>query len=186
MQAKFGKYSDLELLDRIRSGGGDREMAFAELYGRYSSKIYSFCLRMLGDSSDAQDAFQDCILHFYDAVLKGREVKFVQAYLYQIARRHCLNFKRDKKNMVGISELDFVAVRNEYEDAELMDLIMKSLDLLEPDYKEAFILRQLHGLSYAEVSEITEEKVSTIKTRVWRAKDKIKQILTPYLEDLTK
>jgi RNA polymerase sigma-70 factor (ECF subfamily) len=74
----------------------------------------------------------------------------------------------------------------QYENTELLQLITMSLDLIGFDYKEAFVLREWDGLSYNEIAELTGTSVENAKSRVFRAKQKIKDILAPYLKDLCK
>jgi RNA polymerase sigma-70 factor (ECF subfamily) len=73
-----------------------------------------------------------------------------------------------------------------YEQQELLEIIARALELLDFEHREAFVLRQYHGMPYKDISELTGENISTIKNRVWRAKEKIKEILEPILEDLSK
>ncbi|MBI3258157.1 MAG: RNA polymerase sigma factor [Ignavibacteriae bacterium] len=71
-----------------------------------------------------------------------------------------------------------------YEQKELLDLIARSLELLSFEYREIFILREYDGLSYEEIAEVTGTTVTNAKTRAFRAKQKVKEILQPYLKDL--
>ena len=81
--------------------------------------------------------------------------------------------------------MNFFSNDEKYEQKELLDLIAASLELLDFKHREAFVLRQYQGMTYNEISAITGDSVSAIKNRVWRAKEKIKEILSPYLEDLS-
>jgi len=65
----------------------------------------------------------------------------------------------------------------------MLNLITMALDTLPFVYKEAFILRQYQGYSYKEIAEISDDSIPAVKNRVWRAKEKIKQILAPYLKE---
>lgn len=69
---------------------------------------------------------------------------------------------------------------------ELLDLITRALDLLPPELREAFVLREYDGLSYAEIADVIGEPLSTVKIRIYRSKQKIREILAPYLADLSK
>jgi RNA polymerase sigma-70 factor (ECF subfamily) len=64
-------------------------------------------------------------------------------------------------------------------------MITRSLDLLDDEYREAFILREYSGLSYKELAEVTGISVANAKSRVFRAKERIKHILKPVLKDLS-
>src|SRR5690349_17555082 len=87
--------SDLELLTAFKAG---EERAFAELYTRYKSEIYTFCLRMLGgDSAEAGDAFQETFIKVYEKIASFRYGENVRGWLYMIARNVALNVYRSKR-----------------------------------------------------------------------------------------
>ena len=66
----------------------------------------------------------------------------------------------------------------------MMDLIARALELLPQDMREAFVLREYQGLSYKEMTVILDIKLETAKVRVFRARQRIKEILQPYLDDM--
>lgn len=179
-------YSDNELVLAFKGTKQEQEKAFGEVYSRYSQRIYAYCLRVTGNSEDANDIFQEAFLKFYDSISKYEEITNVFGLLITITRNLCLNHKRDKKSTVDIEKLNFFTNDTGYEQQELLDLIAYALELLDFEYREAFIFRLYHGMPYKEISEFTGDSIATIKNRVWRAKEKIKEILTPYLEDLSK
>jgi RNA polymerase sigma-70 factor, ECF subfamily len=190
MKKDFGRYSDNELLRLLSTTKEDADQAFAEMYSRYSNRIYAYCLRMTGNSQDARDLFQEVFIKFYNSAKEIKELNNAQGFLLKIARNMCLNFKRNKKLILNIDDYAFcISGKNdekEYEQNELMSLIAGSLELLEFDQREAFILRQYQGLSYKEISEITGKTAGAIKNRYFRAKEKLKEILQPYMIEMSK
>ncbi len=102
-----------------------------------------------------------------------------------IARNLCINYTRSKKVHIDLEEYNLQTNDTGYEQKELLDLISNALELLEFEYKDAFILRQYHGFSYKEIGGITNAPESTITNRFWRAKEKIKEILAPYLHEIS-
>ena len=179
---KIGALSDKELA-ALFSDNERCEIAFAELYSRYSQRVYAYCLRVTGDHDDAGDIFQETFLHFFNAAKKLEAVDNVKGLIFKIARNLCLNFKRDKKNNVSIDDLQFLSEEDTSDRQEMLNLITMALDTLPFVYKEAFILRQYQGYSYKEIAEISDDSIPAVKNRVWRAKEKIKQILAPYLKE---
>ena len=109
---------------------------------------------------------------------------YMNSFLIRIARNLCINYKRDKRMTFAPLDFEEEDSRMNYEDRELLDLISKALELLDFDFREAFILRQYQGLPYSEIAKITGTKTSTAKNRCWRAKEKIKDILQPYMKDI--
>lgn len=179
---KFSNLSDIELVS-LFTDRQQCEAAFAELYTRYSQRIYAYCLRVTGNQDDAGDIFQETFIRFFNAAKTSDNINNIIGYLLKIARNLCLNYKRDKKNNISIDDIQLVKTDDSFEQQEMLDLIAMALDTLPFDYKEAFILRQYQGYSYKEISEITNDSVPAVKNRVWRAKEKIKNILSPYLKE---
>jgi len=162
-----------------------RDRAFAELYRRYSSRIFAYCLKVLGEREAANDAFQDTFTRFFNSARVDREMTNLPAYLLRIARNVCLNEKRAKSTPVSIDDIEVPAFDTPYEKTELLQLISTALELLPLQYREAFVLREYDGMAYAEIAEITGITEESARIRVFRARDKIRMILKPYLVDLT-
>ena len=177
MSKGFSKYSDKELYQIMRNSGNESETAFAELYSRYSQRIYAYCLRVTGSPEDASDIFQDTFYNFYSSIKNNEYLDNIPAYLLRICRNLCLNFKRHKRVDFNFDDFNFSTNDSSYEQQELLQLIAHALDCLDYDYREAFVLRLYQGLSYNEMSNITGETVPTLKNRFWRAKEKVKDVI---------
>ena len=183
-------YSEIELFSFIRIGAESdrrlREAAFKELYNRLSPRIYAYCKKVLDDTDLAQDVFQDTFIRFYKSAQQEREMTNVAAYLLRIARNLCLNAKRDygSHRFVELEEYHGAHVGIDGDKQELLSLIDKAIEQLPFDYKDVFVLREYDGLSYAEIGEIVGCSEATAKIRSFRAKQKIREMLAPYLQDL--
>lgn len=186
LSTNYAKYSDEELCGIVSRKKSDADKAFAELYARHSHKMYSYCLRMTGDANDARDVFQESFIKFYNTIVEKVSFTNAAGYLMTITRNMCINKKRAHRVLLNIEDLDLSTTDTAYENSEMLDLIAAALECLDTDYKEAFILRMYQGQSYDEIAEITGASVSAVKNRVWRAKEKLKTILTPYMEDYLK
>ena len=68
----------------------------------------------------------------------------------------------------------------------MLDIVVRSLDLLEDIYREAFVLREFEGLHYDEIAKVTNTTVTNAKSRVFRAHKQLIKVLDPYLKDLSK
>ena len=110
----------------------------------------------------------------------------VAGFLLKIARNQCMNSVRTQKQTVSFEEYMVGTNSNRLEKDELLNLIKTALELLPPEYKDVFLLREYEGLSYQEIAEVTETPLSTIKVRIYRKKKKIREILQPYTADLIK
>jgi RNA polymerase sigma-70 factor (ECF subfamily) len=181
----YQTYSDDEL---IKITAMDKEpgksAAFSELYKRYSTSIYLYCRKVFGDGNFAEDVFQDTFLQFLKSIENGIVVGNVQGYLLRTARNLSLNIKRNNKTVLVEFE-DFHANFNDnsLDNKELSHLIDSAIELLSDDYKEAFILQAYQGLSYSEIAIITKVPLTTVRNRIVRAKSKLREILTPLLEE---
>ncbi len=163
------------------------EAAFYELYRRYSSIVHAYCLKVVGNYELAEDFFQDVFVKFYQKFDPSSKTVNVPGYLITLARNALLNYKRDKKSSIDIDDISVAAEPElSYEKRELLNLIDAALELLDFEYKEAFVLREYDGLSYKDIAEITGTSLSNAKSRVFRAKQKIKEILAPYLKEFHK
>ena len=184
MNKQYSKYTDLELYAALREDKPKAENAFAELYSRYSQKVYAYCLRVTGHKEDASDIFQETFCNFFDQSKENTDINSVSGLLITISRNLCLNYTRSKRVHIDLEEYNLRTNDTGYEQKELLELINNALEVLEFEHKETFVLRQYHGFSYKEISEITQVPVSTARNRYWRAKSKIKEILAPYLEEI--
>lgn len=187
MNRNFKTNSDFELIQLLRENKKLSGQAFKELYNRYSSQIHAYCFKIFKDDTIAEDIFQETFMRFYQNVRVQDGSVNVHGYLITIARNLSLNHKKKNERIVYSDKLDLQEGEyNRQDRKEFLDLIAMALELLEFDYKEAFILREYNGLTYEEIAEVTGITLSNAKSRVFRARNKIKQILKPYLKDLEK
>ena len=185
MNRILGTYSDKELLMLLKSNKREADKAFSELYYRYSPRIHAYCVTMINDRDQAEDIFQETFIRFYNQVNPDYDATNVPGYLMTIARHLCLNYKRDKHRTVPIEDMENVFIDlNEYEKNEMFDLIMRAVDLLDDKFKDAFVLREISGFLYTEIADITNTSVTNAKTRVARAREKLIEILEPYLKEM--
>ena len=185
MKPNFEQKEDIELYYLMRGGTKTSEKAFAELYIRYSPRIYAYCRRFLGNKQDAQDVFQESFVRFYQSSQQERVMTNIPAFLLKIARNLCVNFKKRTHKPVTLE--DYIHSEPDRHDKdELLNLIKTTLDLLPQEYRELFILREYEYLTYHEIAELTGISLATVKIRLFRAKQKIRDILAPYLSEIDK
>lgn len=183
MLYNFSKYKDVDLVAALKDKK-QAEQAFAELYTRHSNRIYSYCLRIMGTEEDAQDVFQETFLKFFTIAIDLKYTENVSAFLFRIARNACINYKRSIRLTDTIEDYKLQSNDRGYDQKEILQLIARAMELLDFDTREVFILRMYHGLSYAEIAEITGDTQIAAKNRAWRAKEKIKEILSPFLDEI--
>ena len=185
MNKRIEQIDDNELYYKLLADKKSAEEAFAEIYQRHSARIYAYCRRFLGNKEDAQDVFQETFIRFLDSTKQERIMTNVPAFLLKIARNLCVNLKRKEKNPISFEEY-MVSDFGRGDQNELMKLIKMALDILPDEYRDMFILREYDGLSYQEIAEVSNTPLSTVKIRIFRAKQKIREILAPYLREIEK
>jgi RNA polymerase sigma-70 factor (ECF subfamily) len=180
-------YSESELLEMLNGDKPEADRAFRIIYDRYSSRIHAYCMRILNDRSQAEDIFQETFIKFYRRVNTEKlSDGSIAGFLITIARNLCLNYKRDKKSTVPIEEYHLVLSADEInENQENYKLITMAIELLPIEYREPLVLRLYDGLSYDEISDICNITVENARKRVFRAKQKIKEILQPYYREIS-
>jgi RNA polymerase sigma-70 factor (ECF subfamily) len=181
MSSSYTKHTDEELFSLITQGN---EQAFVELYTRYRGRIYAYALRMLGDRDRASDVFQETFTRIYQQSKNSeRELSNVSAYVFTTARNICLNAIRDQKPSTSVEDYHQVIFQPSHENIELAKLVKTALELLPQHHREAFVLREYDGLSYQEIADLTGHTLATVKIHIFRAKEKLRKILAPYLEE---
>jgi RNA polymerase sigma-70 factor, ECF subfamily len=187
MGLKLESYSDVELIDMIKQDLPQKNEAFAVIYKRYSVSVNTYCRSMIHDRDSAKDIFQETFIRFFNNLKNVEHFGNVNAYLIATAKNLCLNCIRDRKDTVpfDILEMQLKEVNN-YDNNEMMDLIVRSLELLDVEYREAFIMKEFQGLSMKEIADLQKTSLPNAKSRVLRAKRKIIDILEPYIKDLNR
>jgi len=183
---KFEDLSDIELFNLLKKEKKESPEAFKELYSRYSSRIYAYCRRFVGYKEEAEDIFQDTFKKFYEAAQQEREMTNVFGFILKIARNLCINSKRNQKRTIDIDDTINFSTKSRQDKEEMLDLIKQAIEELPAEYKDVLILREYQGLSYIEIAEMTNLSLGTVKVRIFRAKDKIRTILKPYMEEFSK
>ncbi|GAB1431173.1 sigma-70 family RNA polymerase sigma factor [Ignavibacteria bacterium] len=178
-------YADAELFAMLSGSTSEAQTGLAMLYDRYSQRIFTYCRKITGNSSAAEDLLQETFARFFESAKRVRSAENVAGYLFAIARNQCLNYKAKRREELVLPEDIELASRDRpYEQQELLDILGRALDLLPDDYREAFILREYNGMSYNEIAETIGVSLDIVKIRLFRAKKKLREILAPYLIDL--
>ena len=185
---RYTDTSDEQLLLRIRLKKPDANCAFSELYDRYHGRVATYCVALLG-KHEGKDALQETFVRFYKYA-QTSAVESVPAMLTTIARNACIDLKRRRKNTVTLDN-DALMLSSgapstsfAYEQQELMRLVEIALEYLDFDIREAFVLKHYQGLSYQEIAALTGVPETTVTKRIWRAKERLKQVLSPFINDL--
>lgn len=176
--------TDEELYTLLRGKNKTVRLAFEELYSRYSTKIFTYCRKVLGDDQLAEDIFQETFMKLFESVEHDREMENFNGFLIKICRNLCLNEKTRKKyEHVFLDEMKLPDSLINQENVELKHLLEKAIDSLPDEFREPIILKEYFGMTYKEIAEITNTNLALVRTRIWRAKSKLRELMSPYKED---
>ncbi len=183
----MGPPSDEFLIERARSGD---QAAFAELVRRQQDFVFSLCYRLCGEQSEAEDLAQEAFLRLYRSLAKFRAGSPPRPWLRKLTTNVCLDALRRQKPMaLPLEDLGQdgweprVGAADELpEDACLgrearLD-VRQALLRLPTDYRAVLVLRYLEDLSYQEIAAALDVPLSTVETRLFRAKKTLGQLLS--------
>ena len=172
-----------------RAGEGD-QAAFLELYDRHRQPIFRFAYRLLGEVDIAEDVTHDCFLSLIRKPENFRpERASLRTYLFAAARNLALKHFRSTGRETGLDEMTEepeLSPRHQplrkLLDEELAAEVRRAIFSLAPLQREALVLFEYEGLSLNEIAEITGADAGAVKGRLFRARERLKSILRPYLE----
>lgn len=186
-----------EDLARAYVEAGDRrarDAAFHELVRRYERRVYGICYRYFGNHADAQDAAQDTFLTLARKLHQFRHDSALSTWIYRVATNACNDLGRrysrrpqtpvaDVADAAAADAGSEVTVDDELAGLELAHEIQQALLQLDELSRTLIVLCSIEGQSYAEVSQALDLPVGTIKSRVFRARAKLAELLGPALDD---
>ncbi len=156
------------------------EKAFEQLVRANQNKIYAVCLNMLKNEHDAQDAAQDAFIKAYRSISAFKGESKVETWLTKIAVNTCLDILRRRREFYDLSEAadaaDSVTPESETEKGEVKQLVRASISKLPPDMRSIVVLRDIEGYSYEEIADMLKLNIGTVRSRLSRAREKLKQI----------
>ncbi len=178
--------TDGELIEKAISG---RELGFEELVNRYQRQITSYVFRMLNNYDAALDVTQEVFIKVYNSLEKySSDYKF-STWLYRIAHNAAIDYMR--RNSVPQQSLDIETKDGTFqlqiesqqpnpeqlrERSEWRTEIESVVKCLPSVYRELILLRHAQDLSYDEIAEVTELPLGTVKNRLFRAREMMREI----------
>ena len=174
--------------------------AFEILVDRYQVRLLNFVYRMIGDRERAEDLVQEAFLRVYRHLDRFDPARKFSTWLYTIASNLAKNELRNRSRSPLVLFQYFRQRQNEnesrpyeYEDSatrpddlyarrQLRELVDRTVVRLAARHREVFVLRELEGKSYEEISEITHCNLGTVKSRLNRARQAFAELIGPYLD----
>jgi len=177
------------LVARLRRG---EVAAFESLVRAHQDRVFDFCFRMLGDREEASDLAQEIFVSIHQAMHKFREDSKLSTWIFRISKNHCLNrlkyLKRRGRGLsAGFEDVPESELSNALGGLPKPDealqakheqvLVQKAIATLEVEQRALVVLRDIEGLSYEEIVEITDLPEGTVKSRLHRAREKLAHVI---------
>jgi len=148
------------------------------VWEEFNIGLKHFILKRVPDEPSAEDILQDVFLKIHTHINTLRETDKLQGWIYQIARNAITDYYRTHKPTPAIPEMPSVT-EDPFDDVvrDLLPYVKELVDSLPPDYRQALILTEYEGLTQKELAERLDISVSGAKSRVQRAREKVKIML---------
>jgi len=176
--------------------------AFDKLVINYQNRIFNTCYRILGNYEDAKDSAQDVFISVFRSLKKFRLRSSFSTWIYRITINTCRNklrsasYRRRRKTLrlynpvdgkeesllMGIGDDNRTPVK-ELARKEKAILIQNAIDSLPDPQRTVLVLRDIEGLTYEEIASITELNLGTVKSKIARARQKLRVYLSSVYSD---
>lgn len=168
-----------------RAGQGDQE-AFRQLVETYQAPAYRLALRMCGgDAALAEDAAQEAFLAAWRGLPRFRGDSRFSTWLYRLTTNAAIDYlRREKRHRAAddIAELelpdDAPTMQELSERAETQSRVRRALSRLSDEHRQVLLLRYMQELDYGEIAAALEVSEGTVKSRINRAKARLRELLT--------
>lgn len=183
--------TEQELVERAKKGD---ETAFEVLVTDNEKRIYNLCRRLTGNPEDAAELTQEAFLNAWRGLSRFQGESSFSTWLYRLASNACIDFLRKVKRRQNLSmtvslddeeearqvELpdERYAPERELERTEVRQAVAAGLERLTPEHRQVLVMREINGLSYAEIGAVLGLEEGTVKSRIARARNALRKVLT--------
>jgi len=168
---KWASLPDPSPAELGRAAAGDVQ-AFKLIVERYQGMVYSVAYNVLGNHTDAEDAAQEAFLRCYRKLSQYRSEATFSTWLFRLALTAAVDYKRRERrhpDPVEVPDVADVAGPGPDEGLDAVT-IMAALNDLPEDYRVPTVLRDVYGLPYQEIAEVTGRPLGTVKVMVHRGR----------------
>ena len=152
--------------------------------------MFNIAYRMVGNTDEAYEIAQEVFLKAYKSIKDFKGNSLFSTWLYRITTNTCLDELRKKKKVISLDEdIKFgdASIKHQIRDdspgpedliekAETVKLVNEMIELLPEDYKSIIVLRDIQEFSYKEISQIIKCPIGTVKSRINRARQMLKEL----------
>jgi RNA polymerase sigma-70 factor (ECF subfamily) len=167
------------------------------IFHRYNKQVLNFCLRILGNRSDAEDATGDVFLALFSGSYRLDPRAKFSTWLFTIARHCCIDKIRKRKNTTSLwfsqngsqerqhDVMDSGAsAADTLEQKENAALIREAIFQLPLQQREALVLREYHQMSYQEIAQILGLSLENVKIQIFRAREQLRGSLADLIKEM--
>jgi RNA polymerase sigma-70 factor, ECF subfamily len=180
--------SDFELVKKFLEGD---DSSFNRLINKYQQKIYWHARRMTGSHLDADEVVQEVLLVLYNKLKNFQFKSSLYTWIYKITSTRSINYinKRKIKKFLYLDDINTAEIGTKEDivnDIDIKDKIKRLdqfLQILPAKQREIFILRNVDGLSYEEISEITGKSIGGLKSNYFHAINKVSEMMKNEFEE---
>jgi RNA polymerase sigma-70 factor (ECF subfamily) len=170
------------LIEKAQAGDAN---AFADLVTMHGSLVYNLALRTLSDAQEAEDVAQETFVRAWKALPRFRTEARLSTWLYRIATNLCYNRLPRLKVELAALDPDMVIdladegqrVEETLISAEMIEQVNAAVNQLPESYRLLISLRHRQGLSYAEIADVADLPLGSVKTGIYRARQQLRQML---------
>ena len=188
----MAKKSDSDLMIAFRGG---EESAFTQLVDRHSRALVNYFYHLCRHNhAQAEDMAQEVFVRVYLHRKDYRPIAKFTTYLYKIARHCWIDYLRKNKHHAKVRSLDealaeegstladMVAAEGDTpadasDKKEFVEVVIEAIDSLPPDHRIVFVLSEVRGMKYPEISKVLNIPVGTVKSRMFNALKKLREKL---------
>lgn len=187
--APFEPFRDSAILNRLMDDAmlvqaireGDRD-AFGQLLDRYQSRVFRLACRLVSPT-EAEDATQEVFIAIHKGLRNYRAESSLSTWIYRVAFNTCQTYRL--KNARRSQEVSL----EEFHDTGQADrgvlegcIVAEAMEKLDAPHRDVVVLHELHGLTYAEIADIVQAPIGTVKSRLFHAMRKLRALLGDRVE----
>ena len=198
-RVKIEQLSNTDLILHCQQDSEPDRVAFAELLRRYQSYVDKILYNLAPDWQDRNDLAQEVWIKVYKKISSLQDPNKFKSWLARITTNLFYDQLRKRKRYATPLSLDATIQTNDDElkwelpsdsplpednltTTEFYEQLRKAIADLPDTFRTTIVLREIQGLSYEEIAEITQVSLGTVKSRIARARNKLQELLKPYLD----
>jgi len=167
----------------VRAQEGDTA-AFEALARRHQTALYRLAVRVMGDPNEAEDALQEALIDAWRRIGRFRTEATFSTWMYRIVTNRCLSMLR-KRRPIPVEQVDERAPAPDSPErsAELgagLAELGRAVRALSDELRVCWVLRELEGLGYADIAQITGASQDAVRGRIHRARVQLAEVMRPW------